>query len=266
MTNKSYTIVNTFFVLLSFLILIASCQDNHEELVDEDETKIYYDHKPTPFDDTSWKFEKEVQSNGTVRTEKKGDIITFSSNNSPRSFGSNIYCKELYLNGSLKYHWSMTTALDKIMIDPGTNYDANAFGMFIAGYGLHCDFSFNDSNTLIFTSNSGGKYYYTKCGSPTLNQYEKPEIGFDSFDPSKSSMTVKYRIWNKQEAQVSSAEIYYKESGKSSYSSCNATISGVYITATIKNLKSDTKYYVKCKATGKGGSSETSDSFLGTLL
>ena len=83
-----------------------------------------------------------------------------------------------------------------------------------------------------------------------------PRIGFYDFTSTQSSVTVKYQIYNREEANVSSARIYYGTTTNPS-SSVSATVSGVYITATISGLSRGTQYYVKCKATGSGGSTET---------
>lgn len=86
--------------------------------------------------------------------------------------------------------------------------------------------------------------------------YEKPDIGFYDFTATKTSLKVQYKIYNKDEAGVTSAKIYYGTSSNPS-SSKTATISGVLITANISGLKAGTTYYVKCVATGKGGTTTT---------
>lgn len=98
--------------------------------------------------------------------------------------------------------------------------------------------------------NSGGG---TGGGS---SSYEEPEVGFYDYTSTKSSLKVQYKIYNKDEAEVSSAKIYYGTStNPSSYKT--ATVNGVIISANITGLKSGTSYYVKCVATGKGGQTTT---------
>lgn len=89
------------------------------------------------------------------------------------------------------------------------------------------------------------------------DSYEKPDVGFYDFTATKTSLKVQYKIYNKDEADVTSAKIYYGTSSHLS-SSKTATISGTLITATISGLKAGTTYYVKCVATGKGGTTTTS--------
>ena len=86
--------------------------------------------------------------------------------------------------------------------------------------------------------------------------YEKPEIGFYDFTATKTSLKVRYRIFNQDEAKVTSAKIYYGTSSNPSTSK-SATVTASMITATISGLKSGTVYYVKCSATGKGGTTTT---------
>ena len=69
-------------------------------------------------------------------------------------------------------------------------------------------------------------------------------------------MKVVYRIYNKDEAKVTSAKVYYGTSSNPT-KSVSATIAGVLITANISGLKKGTTYYVKCVATGKGGTTTT---------
>ena len=87
--------------------------------------------------------------------------------------------------------------------------------------------------------------------------YEKPDVGFYDFTATTLSLKVQYKIYNRTEAGVSSAKIYYgTSSNPTTYKT--ATVSGTLITANITGLKSGTTYYVKCVATGKGGTTTTS--------
>lgn len=85
------------------------------------------------------------------------------------------------------------------------------------------------------------------------SSYEKPEIGFDSYSATKTSLTVKFRIFNKDKAGITSSTIYYGKTSNPSQS-VSTSISGVFVTATISGLSKGTEYWVKCKVTGKGGS------------
>lgn len=100
-------------------------------------------------------------------------------------------------------------------------------------------------------SSSGGG---TGTGGST--SYEKPDIGFNDFTAYQTKLKVVYRIYNKDEAKVTSAKVYYGTSANPT-KSVSATVAGVLITANISGLKKGTTYYVKCVATGKGGTTTT---------
>lgn len=86
--------------------------------------------------------------------------------------------------------------------------------------------------------------------------YEKPDIGFYDFTAYQTKLKVVYKIYNKDKAKVTSAKVYYgTSSNPTKYVS--ASVAGVLITANISGLKKGTTYYVKCVATGKGGTTTT---------
>lgn len=86
--------------------------------------------------------------------------------------------------------------------------------------------------------------------------YEKPAIGFNDFTAYQTKLKVVYKIYNKNEAKVTSAKVYYGTSSKPT-KSVSGSIAGALITANITGLKKGTTYYVKCVATGKGGTTTT---------
>ena len=101
--------------------------------------------------------------------------------------------------------------------------------------------------------------YYTRSsdgGGGGGSSYEAPDVGFYDYESALHSLIVKFKIYNNSEAQVSSAKVYYGTSSNPT-SKVNATISGSIITAYITGLVSGTKYYVKCEATGLGGTTTT---------
>lgn len=97
----------------------------------------------------------------------------------------------------------------------------------------------------------------SSSGSSSATSYEKPDVGFYDFSATRSSLKVQYRIYNKDEANVTSAKIYYGTSSNPTTSK-SASVSGSMISANISGLKAGTTYYVKCVATGKGGTTTTS--------
>lgn len=104
---------------------------------------------------------------------------------------------------------------------------------------------------------SGENSGHNPSGEVDNSSYEKPVIGFDSFSATKTSLTVKFRIYNKDKAGITSSTIYYGRTSNPSQS-VSTSILGVFVTATISGLSKGTEYWVKCKVTGKGGTT-TSD-------
>ncbi len=92
--------------------------------------------------------------------------------------------------------------------------------------------------------------------------YEKPDIGLESYDCYTNSIIAYYRIYNQDEAKVTSAKGYYGTSSASK--SVNATVGGSRITVKFSGLKANTTYYIKCTATGKGGSGSSETTRLST--
>lgn len=114
-----------------------------------------------------------------------------------------------------------------------------------------------------YKRDDGVSFFYKLVGTSSGDEnddgttiYEKPDIGFYDFTATKSSLKVQYKIYNKNDAKVTSAKIYYGTSSNPTKSK-TATISGTLITANLSGLKAGTTYYVKCTATGKGGITTT---------
>lgn len=110
-------------------------------------------------------------------------------------------------------------------------------------------------HVFVSSGNSEGETSGGSGGSSTSN--EKPDVGFYDYRATETSLAIQYKIYNCAEAGVTSAKIYYGTSSNPSKSKI-ATVSGSLITVKIAGLKSGTTYYVKCVATGKGGTTTTS--------
>ena len=111
----------------------------------------------------------------------------------------------------------------------------------------------DEANYYYYTSTKTGGDNGTGGGSTS---YEKPDIGFNDFTAYQTKLKVVYKIYNKDEAKVTSAKVYYGTSTNPT-KSVSASVAGVLITANISGLKKGTTYYVKCVATGKGGTTTT---------
>lgn len=94
--------------------------------------------------------------------------------------------------------------------------------------------------------------------------YEKPELYFQDSTLGTNSITVKFRVDNKERCgTLSNAKVYYGTTSASK--AVSATLSGSLITAKITGLSKDTKYKIKCSVTGSGGMSTSSEILLSTL-
>lgn len=149
--------------------------------------------------------------------------------------------------GDYGYYWSSTVCdeLNAYVFVTSDQITRRAFGCTIRPVSDNPDYS--DMGDSEDDTGSGG----------SSSGYEKPDIGFYDFTAYKTSIKVQYKIYNKDEAKVTSAKIYYGTS-RNPTSSKSATVSGVMITANLTGLKVGTEYYVKCVATGKGGTTTTS--------
>ena len=160
--------------------------------------------------------------------------------------------------GNYGYYWSSTGYSDKTSAGYLLWGNSNgklpslynvSYGLSVRGVKKH-----KDTNTGNNGNTGGGNTGGGNTGGSTT--YEKPDIGFYDFTATTKSLKVQYKIYNKDEAKVTSAKIYYGTSSNPTASK-TATVSGVLITANISGLKAGTTYYVKCVATGKGGTTTT---------
>ena len=176
---------------------------------------------------------------------------------------------ELNDRGSDGYYWSGS-------LWPGTSFESNQlsgsglyfrndarYGLYSArydGYPVRPVMKYSNNNDDESTDDEEDN---NNSGNGSSSSYEKPDVGFYDYTATRTSLKVQYRIYNKSEAGVTSARIYY---GTSSYptSSKSATISGTMATANISGLKAGTTYYVKCVVTGKGGTTTTTTTRLMT--
>lgn len=272
---KKYLFPSYILLLSAVVISLASCGDDDDEMDFSSETHTQTENKIIKqLVGTSWMTKsatfydynnKEVSSYDNT---KYPDYITFTDKK------ANTYNDDLILYVDYhKYHpeYNGYTYVSSWNVS-GNNLNGfpgagNCFGEILS-------ISKNEIKTK-YIGNWDNEWYridvYTPTSEPThkfkpddggsgtgdgTTTYEKPDIGFYDFTATKTSLKVQYKIYNKDEAKVTSAKIYYGTSSNPS-SSKTATVSGVLITANISGLKAGTTYYVKCVATGKGGTTTT---------
>lgn len=111
---------------------------------------------------------------------------------------------------------------------------------------------YEDSGSGNNNGNSDGSNSSGSTGGGGSTSYEKPDIALEDYTTYPTKIKVNYRIYNQDKAKVTSAKVYYGTSSPSK--SISTTVAGTLITTYISGLKKGTTYYVKCIATGKGGS------------
>lgn len=281
MTPKNFAI-QTFHIaiaMISCLMLNACGADN-----ESDEPKSpsdSYEQRSEVFQKlkgTSWKLIADKHySNGNFThdnvqrwPERNGLILTFSTMQSPHiSYNGEEYTNaySLFCSG-----YNIANAWEIIKGQLHVDHISNAHNIL---YGFY-DVVFSGNNLLLYVYDDNGlpENIVTLSKSeissePNDNQdeinsssHEKPEIGLEDYTCYTTSITLKYRIYNQDEAKVSSATGYYGTSSPSK--SIAATVSGSLITIRATGLTKGTTYYFKCTAKGKGGSTTSETTRLST--
>ena len=264
-----------FMLMLSFGFL--SCGENEENFIKNQNTvDANIKYLSSRLFDTNWKYlysEFYNKDNGRF-SHKNSDF----ANKFIFTFSDDIYSKnqyKLFVNGN------SSAACWWYINEDGLNYSATDYGYRFANMSASevggwsaCGGTIFDGYISVLSSSKlvlkdyypdGIKYLQhvfsasSNSGNDTGGNsvsYEKPEVGFYDFTATKTSLKIQYKIYNKTEAAVSSARIYYGTTSNPSISK-TATISGALIPSNITGLKSGTTYYVKCEVTGKGGKTIT---------
>lgn len=269
------------FVATSSLT-VTSCGDDDDELDSsgsEDVVRIPTEHQWI-YDNlynTSWTMISTNTNYSNVYYNRwKDAIITFSGEQLENN--NEIY-RKFYITGfSGNGYWYVNengrlVCLNSFYVGGGGGLSGAEAGEFSNVYGsmVDVDIQFPNSGTFIITDQYGDWWKYSQVsfqggggndnGGNNGNNgsnYETPEVGFYDFTATKTSVTVTYYIYNKNECGgISNATVYYGKN--SATSSKSATVSGNYISATITGLQSGTAYYVKCKVNTPGGSETTSE-------
>ena len=171
---------------------------------------------------------------------------------------------ELYDRGSYGYYWSGSLYES----NPGLAYYLS-FNSVRRRVGINCrEYGCTVRPVMKYSNNNDDESTddeedNNNSGNGSSSSYENPDVGFYDYTATRTSLKVQYRIYNKSEAGVTSARIYYGTSSNPT-SSKSATISGTMATANISGLKAGTTYYVKCVVTGKGGTTTTTTTRLMT--
>lgn len=111
----------------------------------------------------------------------------------------------------------------------------------------------NNGNGGSSSNTSGGT---TGGSSGSSTKYEKPDVTFDDYFPNYTSMKVSYKVWNGSKAKLTKVRAYYGTTSNPTRVAY-ATYTNSVIYGNLSGLKAGTTYYVKCVATGPGGTTTT---------
>ena len=286
---KKYKRISIIFTALAFTMMsqvfIACSNEDNEDNVEQTEGHSKNESKIiSQLVGTSWMtynttfYDYNRKEVSTYDNTKYPDIITFTGKRA-NSYNTDMVLYVDYHKYHPEYkgytyvsHWNIST--NHLEGYPGAG---NAFGEILSiskneiktKYTGNWEKEWYRIDTYISTtepthnikpddgnsgSSSGGNTDNDNTGGST--SYEKPDIGFNDFTAYQTKLKVVYKIYNKDKAKVTSAKVYYGTSSNPT-KSVSSTVSGVLITANISGLKKGTTYYVKCVATGKGGTTTT---------
>lgn len=262
-------------LLLSVLVAttFTACSGNASD-DDQIEENVNVAHNVALENDligTTWVQTKRIIGDKNMELAPRTLTFTDEQIGTVTSFGGYNY---RFKSGS-KYAglWYVSADNRLCMTSLYNDFDATGRGENTAYYGTHGNGSdavkismLNSTTLSYYWANSEyerHEWYYKRVsgsgnesgGSST--SYEKPDIALEDYTCYTTSITLKYRIYNQDKAKVTSAKGYYGTTSASK--SVTASVAGSLITVRITGLKKGTTYYVKCSATGKGGTT-TSES------
>lgn len=257
------------FAIAAMPLMLTSCSsgdDSDEENIDSaNQNKTEINHNVSienQLKNTSWKQYKRISGGRTLTKMER----TLSFTSTPIEFGNYGTCYRLKSGNKYSGIWCVLEDGSLWINTYKSDYDAKGNGENMAGYGVaKLQILKNSTNELVYCMklSSDTYYYYTSINTEGdsdsgngSSSYEKPDIAFNDFTAYQTKLKVVYKIYNKDKAKVTSAKVYYGTSSKPT-KSVSGSIAGTLITANITGLKKGTTYYVKCVATGKGGTTTT---------
>lgn len=269
MKSNKLAVLLMSFAITAITPMFTSCSsgdDSDEENIDssnQDKTEIHHNVSiENQLKNTSWKQYKRISGGRTLTNMERA--LSFTS--TPIEFGNYGTCYRLKSGNKYSGIWCVLEDGSLWINSYKSDYDAKGQGENMAGYGVgKLQMLKNSTNELVYCMklSSDTYYYYTSINTEGdsdsgngSSSYEKPDIAFNDFTAYQTKLKVVYKIYNKNEAKVTSAKVYYGTSSKPT-KSVSGSIAGALITANITGLKKGTTYYVKCVATGKGGTTTT---------
>lgn len=261
----SNVLLGTTFMLLCMFFALSSCTNSSSDEDTQEETMCQHNISiENQLKNTCWKQYKRITGDGRTLTNMQR-ILSFTP--TPVDFGTYGTCYRTKSGDKYCGIWFVQEDGTLCMYTFYSDFDAFGNGENSMGYGVgKLQILKRTTNELVYRmgeNDEANYYYYTSTNIGGDNgtgggstSYEKPDIGFNDFTAYQTKLKVVYKIYNKDEAKVTSAKVYYGTSTNPT-KSVSASVAGVLITANISGLKKGTTYYVKCVATGKGGTATT---------
>lgn len=255
-------------LVIGFFISCSSDDENEGNPANSQNQIIHNTIRESKLKGTTWQQSEMYWIGGHYTTRKYFDTdsrpLTFT-NEEFSKYSNYGKCYLLKVDNKIAGFWYIADD-DKLYIyHHNTEYDAFNNGKIMGNFGtggaiidilsttaLQYHTSTDETNHYFRykkISNSGGN----SAGS---SNYEKPDIIYNSCTPYQTKLKVVYQIYNKEKTNVTSAKVYYGTTSKPTQS-VSASVTSAQIIANISGLKKGTTYYVKCTATGKGGTTTT---------
>ena len=263
MKKVLYTLMSLIILTVPFYGLVACSNDSEEE---EDnlmkEKSAYAIAMEAKLIGTSWKLQKkESYENGVLDKDYRmylhaGSIISFAPDSALHYI--NIIDKDERRSYDHIGQWYFTDD-DKLFFLPRLK-EPDLLGALVGMLGITHEINKLTDNELIlsyqYDSSSNKEYwYYQRVSFRLLNEDDKidngeaPQFVNYNFSATQNSITVKFYT----DVKPDKASITYGTSATSQTIGTDVSIISHEIRATAKNLKAGTKYYFKCKATNKYG-------------
>lgn len=230
-----------FFAVIISVVLVGCSSDDDDAQKANEFTGVWICHEGSEYDN-----ELTLFDNGSVHMKERvlGQYYTYTGTYSIQDNKLTMWLKEKDITNTEKVVFTIKSINSKEKLELENQYGS-----------VHTFYHEGYNNTTNGTGSSGsgsaGSGSNNSGSGTSSTAYEKPEIGIEDFTCYTTSLVVKYRIYNQDKAKVTSAKGYYGTSSAST--PVSASVAGSLITIRITGLKKGTTYYVKCSASGKGG-------------
>lgn len=272
-TFKQYL---SIVMLLCITIILTACpndpevspETNNTDSTGGTEKSEYVRNMESKLKDTSWQLTKNTNSRGSIVNPTLGGKIslysTLDSNKNYNMSYSNVKYDDKNMSGNGS--WKFTDDERLMILADGREHGGPEMSMLIThilGGSSSVIEKLTDNELVLrhdFDDGSWEKHFYSRItfinndSGNNEDTGEAPQFVNYNFTATQNSITVNFYT----DVAVSSGTIKYGTTQTSQTKSASASVASHLISATVNNLKLGTKYYFKCTAKNKYGST-TSD-------